>query len=141
MEETDLPSLHALLSDPCVMEHLESPFSVEKTECFLKENGLSARPRVWAVGKDGCFAGYVIYHDYDAKSVEIGWVLLPEYWGRGYASLLTERMIERAEAERKDLVIECVPEQTVTRHIAEKYGFQRAGCSNGLVIFRRESSL
>lgn len=77
-----------------------------------------------------------LYHEYDADSMEIGWVLFPEYWGRGYASELTDRLIDRARRAQKDVVIECVPEQTATMHLAGKKGFRNDGVSDGLAVYR-----
>lgn len=78
----------------------------------------------------------MIYHAYDAGSVEIGWVLLPEYWGRGYASALTDRLIDRARQERKSVVIECAPAQEATQRIASKKGFRDCGICDGLAVYR-----
>ena len=136
MRESDLESLHFLLSDPEVMQYLEPPFSMEKTEQFLKTAGLTEKPLIYAVEKDSEFIGYVIYHDYDNDSVEIGWVLYPKHWGKGYASLLTAQMIDRAFSEGKDIVIECAPEQKGTRHIAEKCGFEYIGIEDELCIYK-----
>lgn len=101
MQPGDADALYRLLSDPEVMRHLEPPFDREKTETFLHHTGLTEPPLVYAAEANGDFIGYVIYHAYDEDSVEIGWVLLPEYWGRGYASALTDRLIDRARQERK----------------------------------------
>lgn len=139
MTSENLEPLYTLLSDPDVMEYLEPPFSYEQTERFLKVQGLAASPRILAVDdKDHCFMGYVIYHDYDEKSKEIGWVLKKEKWGQGMAGLLTKQLIAMAASEGKDTVIECVPEQLATRRIAEKHGFQKADECNGLIIYRRK---
>lgn len=78
-EEKDYNDLHRLLSDTKVMKFLESPFTQEKTRAFLEDAGLSDNPLVYAVEEEGIFVGYVIYHDFDEKNVEIGWVLLSEY--------------------------------------------------------------
>lgn len=53
---------------------------------------------IYAVEKDDNFIGYVIYHDYDSKSIEIGWVLEPSYRGQGIASFLTSQMIAKAKS-------------------------------------------
>lgn len=68
--------------------------------------------------------------------MEIGWVLLPEYWGRGYASTLTDRLIDRARQERKSVVIECAPAQEATKRIASKKGFRDCGICDGLAVYR-----
>lgn len=137
MTMDDLGPLHRLLSDPETMRYLEPPFSMEQTEKFLAEAGLGDPPLVYAVMVRERFAGYVIYHPYDEGSMEIGWVLLPEYRGKGYASELTRILSERAEREGKQAVIECVPEQKVSKRIAEKNGFVYCGRTDGLDVYRR----
>ena len=135
----DLGSLHELLSDQEVMKYLERPFIRKQTEHFLKSQGLAASPRILAVDdKDRSFIGYVIYHDYDDTSKEIGWVLKKEIWGHGMASLLTKQLVAMAASEGKDAVIECVPEHHVTRAIAENHGFRKVGESGGLDVYRRK---
>ena len=136
MTERDLEPLHRLLSDPAVMQYLEPPFSLEKTGQFLESAGLSEYPLVYAVDKDEEFIGYVIFHRYDDEGDEIGWVLYPDQWGKGYASMLTEQLIDRAVSSGRDLVIECSPDQEVTRHIAEKYSFAYEGIRGGLCLYR-----
>lgn len=140
MTISDLESLHALLSDPEVMKYLEPPFSRAQTESFLKEQGLAASPRILAVeDKDHIFSGYVIYHEYDDESNEIGWVLKKDRWGQGMAGLLTKQLVAMSLLEGKDAVIECDPEQQVTKAIAEKNGFVRNGMEGGLEIYRRKN--
>ena len=136
IREEDLEPLHRLLSDSSVMKYLEPPFSAERTETFLKNYGMKEAPLVYTVEDENGFAGYVIYHPYDQDSMEIGWVLYPEYWGKGYASELTEQLIEKARTAKKALIIECDPGQSVSRHIAEKYGFTCLGEKEGLIMFR-----
>ena len=138
MKESDAGALHRLLSDPAVMRYLETPFDREKTEDFLRRAGMSEQPLVYAAEKDGSFVGYVIYHAYDERSVEIGWVLLPEYWGQGLACALTDRLTAKAGQEGKDAVIEGVPEQRVTKHIARKKGFIPCASRDGLEVYRLE---
>ncbi len=136
MTINDLESLYELLSEPQVMQYLEPPYSKEKTKRFLIDAGLSDPPRVYAVDRDGTFIGYVIFHAYDKASIEIGWVLHPLYWGNGYASQLTELLIDKGLELHKQLVIECVPEQEITKHLAMKYGFEYDGRIGGLDVFR-----
>ena len=136
MTKEDLDPLYHLLSDSRVMHYLEQPYTKEKTEEFLMNAGLSDPPLIYSVDKDGQFIGYVIYHDYDEDSIEIGWVLHPDHWRKGYATHLTELMKERALSSRKQVVIECSPNQEVTKHIAFKNGFDYEGLIDGLDVFR-----
>ena len=136
MNKNDLEPLYELLSDPRVMQYLEEPYTKEKTEQFLIDAGLSDPPLIFAVDKGDTFIGYVIFHDYDELSMEIGWVLNPSEWGKGYASCLTEILIEKASNFHKQSVIECSPEQAITKHLALKHGFVYEGGRDGLDVYR-----
>ena len=136
MRSGDADELYRLLSDPVTMRYLEPPYDRAQAEEFLCYAGLAAQPVVYAVEEDESFIGYVIYHAYDENSVEIGWVLFPEYWGRGYASALTDRLICMARQEGKHIVIECVPEQAATVRVAERKGFRCCGIADGLAVYR-----
>ena len=136
MRPGDADDLYRLLSDPKVMRYLEPPYDRAQAEAFLCSAGLADPPLVYAVEENGSFLGYVIDHAYDENSVEIGWVLFPEYWGRGYASELTDRLISWARKVRKGIVIECVPEQTATVRLAIQKGFRADGIVDGLAVYR-----
>ena len=136
MSKNDLAPLYELLSDPRVMQYLETPYTKEKTEQFLIDAGLSDPPLIFAVDKDDTFIGYVIFHDYDELSMEIGWVLRSSEWGKGYASCLTEILVKKASNFHKQSVIECYPEQAITKHLALKHGFVCEGRRDGLDVYR-----
>ena len=137
MEERDLEPLYKLLSDEETMKYIEPPYTLEQTEEFLKDCGLSDEPLVYAVvNEKGDFVGYVIYHDYEEDSMELGWLILREFWGRGYATQLTEMMIEMTRKSGKDAVIECAPEQKVTKKIAKKFGFEYQGIEDECEVYR-----
>ncbi|MBP5294555.1 MAG: tRNA (adenine(22)-N(1))-methyltransferase TrmK, partial [Lachnospiraceae bacterium] len=136
MTEEDLAVLSGLLADPDVMKYLEDPYGREKAEHFLRTAGLCDPPRIFAVEEDGRFIGYVIFHEYDENSMEIGWVLQRERWGKGIASRLTEMLLAAAFSMEKDAVIECDPAQHSTRHLALKYGFLQEEDRDGLEVYR-----
>ena len=140
MTGQDLDPLYRLLSDPEVMHFLEPPYTQEQASAF-HQMGVSENPLVYAAEANDTFIGYVIYHPYEEDSIEIGWVLLPEYWRRGYASELTRMMIDKASKESKTLVIECDPRQEVTKHIAQKFGFARAGSRDGVDVYERNITI
>ena len=59
--------------------------------------------------------------------------------GKGCAKELTKQLIEKAASEGKSVIIECVPEQSVTKHIAEMFGFAYTGRADGLDIYKLEN--
>lgn len=123
-EPTDLDELAGLLADAEVMRYLEPPFTRAQTENFLKAAGLAENPLIYAVeDAENRFVGYVIYHRYDDEFDELGWVLRRDRWGQGYASELTAAMVSDVRRRGRRALIECSPDQTATRVIAEKCGF------------------
>ena len=84
----------------------------------------------------GEFLGYAIYHDYDEYSRELGWVLKPAFWHKGYADEMTDLLTALARREGKNAVIECVPEQTASAHIARRHGFSYEGRADGCDVYR-----
>ena len=134
--EEDLNDLYPLLSDPVIMKYLEPAYSPEKTEQFLLRHGLCAKPDIFAAEYGNRMIGYVIYHPYDETAYEAGWVIGKGFQGRGFAQEITEALLNDARMKHMDLVIECVPEQSATIHIAEKYDFHCEGESGGCLIFR-----
>ena len=131
MRREDADELYALLSDEAVMRWLEPPFTREQAERFLQPAGLSA-----AENTEGEFLGYAIYHDYDEYSRELGWVLKPAFWHKGYAGEMTDLLTALARREGKNAVIECVPEQTASAHIARRHGFSYEGRADSCDVYR-----
>lgn len=133
----DGEDLCAILGDAAVMRYIEPPFSREKTQAFLEQEGLADPPRIYAVADESDrVAGQVIFHPYDAESWELGWILGRQHRGRGLASAATAALLAHCrEMGVAQCVIECHPDQRVTRHIAEKCGFSFAGEAEGLAVY------
>lgn len=136
-QQNDIDNLYKLLSDEEVMRYIEPPYSMEQTVSFLSQVGLCDSPMIFAVdNQSGRFIGYVIYHPYEEDSFEIGWILLKEYWHKGYAQKLTEALIEKAKGTTKYLVMECDPRQEATIQIALRNHFVYVGFENGCNVYR-----
>ncbi len=136
----DVEALFAVLSDPKVMEYLEAPFALQKTQEFVETCGRCDPPLVYALVEKPAqeVIGHLIFHPYDKTSYELGWVLRQDRWGLGYAQELTAAVIQFAQQEGiGELVIECVPMQRASRHLAEKNGFHLMGETDELLVFRR----
>lgn len=133
----DVDDLYGLLSDERVMKYLEPPYSREAAKTFLEKVGLSDPPLIYAVcDHSERFVGYVIFHCYDEHGMEIGWVLSPAEWHKGYASELTAALLKTAKSEYEYAIIECSPEQEATKRIAAKSGFTYCGMSDGCEVYK-----
>ena len=139
MVEADAEDLMEVLGDPDVMTYIEPPYSMEEVKDFIREAGMSESPAVYSAENDeGEFVGYVIYHEYDDDSMEIGWLLKKKYWNKGYATELTRELAARTAAMGKKAVIECDPEQEITKKIALKAGFEYKGIEDDLCVYVKE---
>ena len=135
-KEDDAKQLHLVLSDAEVMKYIEKPFTLKQTEEFIKDAGMISQPLVYAVvwKKSETVIGHLIWHKYDEKSMELGWIISSDFWGKGIATELTEAILQNSE---HDVIIECSENQAVTRHIAEKFGFELVNQADGLLVYRR----
>ena len=90
----DVALLHALMSDPKVMAHHPSVFdwerSVKGIDQMLAMYERFGYSLLVVQLKDGTFVGHVgllHWEDVDGREdVEVAYYLLPQYWGKGYAS-------------------------------------------------------
>ena len=110
-----------------------------KTANFLNSVALIDPPLIYAVEDfSQKFIGYVIFHEYDNDSFELGWILNKRYWGKGYANELTKAFIKRSSYIGKNLIIECAPNQENSKRIAMKNNFEFLGESDGCSVFKRK---
>lgn len=138
LTEKDADALFAVLSDPETMRYIEPPFSMEQTRNFIRDAGMCEPPLVYAVvwKQNGELIGQLIWHPWDETSMELGWILRRDFWGRGIAKELTAAMLTRAD---KEVILECSPAQTATRRIAEAFGFHAVAFKAGRNIFKKET--
>ena len=98
--EDDLPLLHRLLGDPAMMEHLGGPESPEKIEerhgRFLGEHGEGPAKMFkvveTATGESVGSVGYWERESHEGQVFETGWMVLPEFQGRGIATEATRQV-------------------------------------------------
>ncbi len=139
-DQNDIPELFRLLSDDIVMEYIEDVFSYEQAEKFAYEYGITDTPAIYAVGlKNQIFIGYIIFKPYDnSGAYEIGWLLKEEYWGKGYASMITKMLIDYSKKEEiKSLVIEFDKRQKASKAIAIKFGFEFIRFDKNLMVYSK----
>lgn len=89
-KHSDLESLHSLLSDPDVMKYsVNGVYDITKTEKFLHDmiNSYTAsKLSMWAIIVDNSFIGICGFMPTDDNTFEIGYRILPNYQGEGYAT-------------------------------------------------------
>ena len=137
MLPSDTEDLYLLLSDERVMEYLEPLYSRKAAEAFLEKAGLSDPPLIYAVcDRSEKFIGYVVFHRSDEHGAEIGWVLSPAAWRKGYASELTAALLQTATSAHEYAIIECSPKHEATKRIALKNGFAYCGMTDGCEVYK-----
>jgi len=124
----DHPVLRALLMDPCLMAYAlnDHAFAPDEAEAFLR-SGFAGMDDVYglhvvAVSSTGGvigFSGYRRCQLLGVDDVEFGWVLHAAHHGRGYATVLGEALILRAQ-ERLGLnrvLAACHPANAASEHV------------------------
>jgi RimJ/RimL family protein N-acetyltransferase len=88
----DWKRFRPLGTDPRVLEYLNTePWSDERIQNFIYRGIKVAQDRGWILWpvihrEDAALIGFCGFSDGFPPDVEIGWRLLPEYWGRGLAT-------------------------------------------------------
>jgi RimJ/RimL family protein N-acetyltransferase len=132
--EADLEPFAELNADPRVTEFLPTPLTreqsdalVARVEAHFDQHGFG----LWAVEIPGVapFAGFIglytpRFEAHFTPSIEIGWRLSAEHWGRGYATEGARAAIAFGfeEAGLREIVSFTVPANIRSRHVMEKIG-------------------
>jgi RimJ/RimL family protein N-acetyltransferase len=131
--EDDLALIQKLMGDPNVMAHLGGPETPEQIErrnrryAYLSENGIDRMfkivlsPNSEPVGK----IGYWKKNWRDQLVYEMGWMVLPDYQGRGIATKAGEAVIELLRKEKRFSYIHAFPSVSnpASNAICHKLGF------------------
>jgi len=75
---------------------------------------------------DETFIGVVKLVELDNNKAEVGYMLVPEHWGQGYASEMVERMIALARENKiaGELIGIVDPENPASIRVLTKFGFK-----------------
>lgn len=133
----DVDAMHACYGDADAMRFWNRPAHRRRSETERVVRRCMAftpaRRLVWAVaeaGSDRCL-GMVNYHNADMKhrSAEIGYIVAPEWWGRGVAGEAVGAVLGHcfgvAQLHRVQAVID--PENVASRRLVERFGFRLEG--------------
>lgn len=135
--EGDFWLIERLMGDPAMMEHLGGPESPEKLRerheryCRIGDSG-TGRMFVIVVGPERAAAGSVGYWEREEQRErvwETGWSVLPEFQGRGLATLGTVAAVGRARLEGRHRFIHAYPsvDNGPSNAVCRKAGFTLAG--------------
>jgi RimJ/RimL family protein N-acetyltransferase len=131
--EDDLPLIMKLMSDPDVMAHLGGPETVEQIErrnkryAHLTENGVDQMFKVVlaATGEPVGKIGYWKKNWRDRLVYEMGWMVLPEYQGRGIATGAGRAVIDLVRQAKRFPFVHAFPSVSnpPSNAICRKLGF------------------
>jgi RimJ/RimL family protein N-acetyltransferase len=131
--EGDHPLLTRLMSDPAMTEHLGGPESPEKIAERHERYVSGAKPGVVemfkVVDEEGTPVGSVGYWEresHEGQVYETGWMVLPEFQGRGIATVATAQIVELLRRLRKLQYLYAYPsvDNQPSNAICRKLGFE-----------------
>jgi RimJ/RimL family protein N-acetyltransferase len=130
----DLPLLERIMGDPAMTEHLggpESPEKISERQGRYETLPRTGKGRMFKIvdAETGEGVGSIGYWERDGRDrpvYETGWSVLPEFQGRGIATIATALVIEKAKAERKHRWLHAYPsvENHPSNAICRKLGFE-----------------
>jgi RimJ/RimL family protein N-acetyltransferase len=128
----DLPLLHRLLGDPAMTEHLGGPESPEKIEerhgRYLAGEGPAKMFKVveTSTGESVGSVGFWDRESNEGQVYETGWMVLPEFQGRGIATEATRKIIEECRGEGHHRYLYAYPsvDNAPSNAICRKLGFE-----------------
>jgi len=128
----DLPLLERLMGDPKMTEHLGGPETPEKLrERHARYQRLEAGDRMFkivdvATGASVGSVGFWTKEWREDQVYETGWMVVPEFQGRGIAMAATAQAIERARRDDEHRFMHAFPnvENAASNAICRKLGFE-----------------
>lgn len=150
-EEADAETAFTWFSDPDVMKFIPrgpdatladtrsrlASFRARDDRFGFSKRLIIHRETGQAIGDSGLF------HLPDGKRIELGYRLLPRYWGAGYATEVGRAWIAWFEAHHpgEELFADVHPDNEKSQRVLAKLGFQRSHaedvCGMTMLIYRR----
>lgn len=129
----DLPSYLQLVTNARVMEHISGRALTEEEGRVRFEKALSFNIKDGETGnfmahrqEDGRYAGLAKLTVTGKGEAEIGYALLPEFWGRGYATEIVDFFVDYARrlGRFRRLFAIVDPGNPPSIRVLEKFGFK-----------------
>jgi [ribosomal protein S5]-alanine N-acetyltransferase len=138
--ESDRDELVALHSEPATMRYMRSGVEDYGRVAHRLARYLAAQESLgwtrWRVEDEGGKligrAGFELAEEHGSRRRELGYLLAPTEWGRGFASEITQALVmwHRAHPEPLldvELVAYTSPDNAASRRVLEKNGFSFTG--------------
>ena len=144
MTETDRENYLRLVSDQDVMRYISNEVLSEETGHsrfgkVLQTNEQYEDLGIFAVHEVGTnrYVGLSKLTHVSSGTAEVGYALLPDFWGKGYGTEISRCMIELAYTIPRLHTLEAYihPDNTASQHILEKCGFRfwKGGMKNNML--------
>ena len=135
--EEDLDALHAVLSHPAAMRYWSTPEydSLDQTRAFLQTmitehcDDFLVEHEGRVIGKAGAW-----------QSLELGYILHPDHWGKGLAREAMEVLIPHlfAAHDAAQITAEVDPRNTASIALLTRFGFQETHRAERTLLWREE---
>lgn len=134
--DDDMWLTEALETDPRVMAELGGPWPVEEISQIHRRRLEHIADGAWYFmivphPDEQAVGGITIWRSEwgDEPISEVGWTVLPEHQGRGYATVALRLLLERAQSDRRWGDIHAFPGLTnaASNALCRKFGFELLG--------------
>lgn len=132
----DSEALHVAYSDIDLMRYWSSRphATLAETRSYLTPRDEHASWSGWIMeaGDGGTIVGTLAMHEHRPGVAEVGYMLLREHWGRGYAREGLTRLIDLIFADRyRRVMADTDPDNTASNRLLEGLGFTLEGRLRG----------
>ncbi|MEM7732751.1 MAG: GNAT family N-acetyltransferase [Pseudomonadota bacterium] len=151
MSENDIDIATKVLCDERVMRYVADTMTPEGVQAHMKDaakRGAGGRIGIWLITRkdtgekigDAVLMPVPIEEDdydwsllvpdgYPNADIEVGYLLVPDAWGQGFATEACRRMVQFAfEATALDEVVACADaDNAKSHHVLQKSGLRRSG--------------
>ncbi len=133
----DVDTLYRLYGDPGVMRHAGGVLDHDKASVMIRERILDYYGQhpglgVWATIESAtgtCVGLHLLNHIRGAQHIQIGYLLFPQFWSRGYATEMAREVLRYGlQTLRLSQVAAIVDlDNLASQHVLLKIGMQRDG--------------
>ena len=152
LSRADLDISQALLCDPAVMRYIDDPMTPDAVADHLRDEatrrGAGGRIGIWAATEkatgrkigDAVLTPVpidcedidwreVVPERYPQGPVEVGYLLIPQAWGKGYATEICQRLLRFAfeQTALAEVVATTDPANLKSQHVLQKCGLRPVG--------------